>query len=229
MHPPQRSFKPRRRSLSPARIAAYERSIARWGIDVDGPQLSLQDVFGDPGEVVLDIGFGGGEALIELAEVRPSEHVIGVDVHTPGIAAVLEAVEARGLRNVRVVEGDVVDFAGRIPPRSLDAIRVFFPDPWPKRRQRGRRLICPDVVARFVPMLRVGGEIQLTTDSTDYAMQMRQVCDDHPGLVGGVIERPPWRPTTRYEQRGIDEGRRAVDLLYTASARSASDASSACR
>jgi tRNA (guanine-N7-)-methyltransferase len=229
MHPPQRSFKPRRRSLSPARIAAYERSIARWGIDVNGPELSLQEVFGDPGEVVLDIGFGGGEALIEMAEVRPNEHIIGVDVHTPGVAAVLEAIEARGLRNVRVVEGDVVDFAGRIPPQSLDAIRVFFPDPWPKRRQRGRRLIRPDIVARFVPMLRAGGGIQLSTDSADYAIQMRQVCDSHPDLIGGVIERPSWRPTTRYEQRGIDDGRSAVDLLYIASARSPSDASSACR
>ncbi|MEP7111958.1 MAG: tRNA (guanosine(46)-N7)-methyltransferase TrmB [Ilumatobacteraceae bacterium] len=229
IHPPQRSFKPRRRGLSQSRIAAYERSIARWGIAVDGPQLSFQEVFGSHGEVVLDVGFGGGEALIEMAEVRPTEHVIGVEVHTPGVAAVLEAVEARGLRNARVVEGDVIDFAARIPPRSLDAIRIFFPDPWPKRRQRGRRLIRPDVVARFVPMLRVGGEIQLATDSADYAMQMRQVCDGHPDLTGGVVDRPSWRPTTRFEQRGIDDGSSAVDLLYIASDRSPSDASRACR
>jgi tRNA (guanine-N7-)-methyltransferase len=193
--------------------------------------LSWPDVFDDvPArdlEVVLDIGFGGGEALVELAETRPSEHVVGIDVHTPGIAAVLDAVESRGLRNVRVVDGDVLDFTGRIPCGSLSAIRVFFPDPWPKQRQRGRRLIRPDVVAHLVPLLRAGGALQLATDAADYTAQMQAVCGAHPALHGGVIERPAWRPATRFEQRGIDEGRTSVDLLYIASDSSASDSSSA--
>src|SRR4029079_17841783 len=103
--------------------------------------------------VVLDIGLGAGEALIEMAETRPYEHVVCIDVHTPGIAAVLEAIEARGLGNVRVVDGDVLDFIARIPDGSLSAIRAFFPDPWPKHRQRGRRLIRHDVVARLVRLL----------------------------------------------------------------------------
>jgi tRNA (guanine-N7-)-methyltransferase len=178
------------------------------------------DVFTDgvldaTGNVVLDIGFGSGEALIELAGVRPNECIIGIDVHTPGIAAVLEAVEKRGLRNVRVVEGDVFDLLARIPARSLAAIRVYFPDPWPKRRQRGRRLIRVDVVDRLLPLLRSGGVLHLATDVDDYAAQMREVCEAVPELVGGVIERPRWRPVTRYEQRAIAEGRRPVDLVYT--------------
>ena len=178
---------------------------------------------------MLDIGFGGGEALIELAEVRPDEHVIGIEVHTPGIAAVLEAVEARGLRNVRVVEGDVIDFIARIPLRSLAAIRIFFPDPWPKHRQRNRRLVRPDVIDRLVPLLRDRGVLQLATDAADYAAQMQQVCDAAAGLTGGVIERPSWRPNTRFERRGVDEGRLPVDLLYIASLSSPSDSSSALR
>ena len=179
--------------------------------------------------MVLDIGFGSGEALIELAERRPHERVLGIDVHTPGIAAVLEAVESRGLRNVRVAEGDVIDLAARIPVGSLATIRVFFPDPWPKRRQRGRRLIRSEIMDRLVPLLRVGGELQLATDVEDYAMQMVEVCAAVTGLLGGVIERPSWRPVTRYEQRAIDEGRRPVDLLYISAESSASASSSAPR
>jgi len=207
--------------------------MARWGIAVEGPLVSWTDVFdagsSDDIDVVLDVGFGAGEALVELAETRPSELVVGIDVHTPGIAAVLEAIESRGLRNVRVVDGDVLDFIGRIPDGSLSAIRVFFPDPWPKQRQRGRRLIRPDVVAQLVPRLRPGGALQLATDAADYAAQMQSVCDAHPALRGGVVGRPPWRPATRFEQRGIDEGRSPVDLLYIASDSSPSDSSSALR
>ena len=195
--------------------------MSRWGITVNGPPLSFDMVFaGDTpngvDDVVLDIGFGSGEALIEVAELRPTECVVGVDVHTPGIAAVLEAVQRRGLRNVRVVEGDVIDLLERVPARSLAGIRVFFPDPWPKRRQRGRRLIRPEIIDRLAPLLRVGGSLHLATDVDDYAVQMLAVCDAVPELTGGRVDRLPWRPVTRYEQRAIDEGRRPVDLLYTA-------------
>jgi tRNA (guanine-N7-)-methyltransferase len=191
--------------------------------------MSLVDVFGCDDEVVLDVGFGGGEALIELAEVRPHECVIGVDVHTPGIAAVLGAVERRGLSNVRVVDGDAVDLLHRIPRRSLSAIRVFFPDPWPKQRQRSRRLVRPAVVSEFVRCLRAGGTLHLATDDTDYAAQMRSVCGDTAGLAGGEVERPTWRPVTRFETRGIDAGRPPVDLIYTTSESSVSESSSAAR
>jgi len=148
------------------------------------------------------------EALIELARDRPDECVIGVEVHTTGLAAVLEA----GLPNVRVVDGDVLDFLPRLAPASLDEIRIWFPDPWPKQRQRHRRLIRPDVVARVVALLRDGGRLHLATDSLDYSLQMQQVCAH---LGGGVVDRPPWRPVTRYESRGLAAGRTPVDLIYT--------------
>ena len=208
--------------------------MASWGIGVTGDPLSFDVLFADAAEaehrdVVLDIGFGSGEALIEVAEQRPQEGVIGIDVHTPGIAAVLEAVQHRGLRNVRVVEGDVIDLLARIPARSLAGIRVFFPDPWPKRRQRGRRLIRPEIIDRLILLLRVGGTLHLATDVEDYATQMRAVCEAVPELSGGMIERPVWRPLTRYEQRAIDEGRRPVDLLYISPESSPSASSRAPR
>lgn len=201
--------------------------MSRWGLDVDGPQLSFVDVFGAADDVVLDIGFGGGEALIELAEIRPDERVIGIDVHTPGVAAVLEAIEARGLRNVRVVEGDVIDFIPRIAMGSLAEIRVFFPDPWPKHRQRTRRLVRADVIDRFVGLLRGGGVLHIATDSAEYARQALDVCGHNPLLSGGLVERPSWRPTTRFELRGASEGRPSFDLVYNASVSSPSDSSSA--
>ena len=201
----------------------------RWGLTVDGPELSFAEVFHGAGDVVLDIGFGGGEALVEMAELRPGEHVVGVDVHTPGVAAVLTEIERRGLRNVRLVEGDAIDFIVRVPERSLAAIRAFFPDPWPKHRQRHRRLIRPEVVSRLVPLLRDGGVLHMATDDPDYAAQMQQVCDLDPALTGGVIERPSWRPVTRYERRAIDEGRTPVDVVYTTSDSSPSASSSACK
>lgn len=194
-----------------------------------GPKLSFDELFGVPGRVVLDIGFGSGEALIELAELRPEELVIGIDVHTPGVAAVLEAIESRGLRNVRVAEGDVLDLLARIPRRSLAAVRIFFPDPWPKRRQRGRRLVRADVVDRLVELLADGGELHIATDDTDYVDQILLVCGERPALIGGVIERPSWRPTTRYEQRALDQGRRRVDVRYVLSDSSESESSSASR
>lgn len=191
--------------------------MARWGIATHGPQLLLDELFGSPGPVVLDIGFGSGDALVELAEIRPEERVIGIDVHTPGVAAVLEAIEARGLANVRVAEGDVLDLVGRMPPSSLAMIRVFFPDPWPKRRQRVRRLLRAEVVDQLVALLQPGGAIHVATDDAHYAAHVRQVCDANPMLRGGVISRPAWRPTTRYEQRALDEGRASIDLFYISS------------
>lgn len=122
-----------------------------------------------------------------------------------------------------------MDFVARIPAGSLAVIRVFFPDPWSKRRQHKRRLVRPDVVVQLADLLCDGGTIHMATDSAEYAEQMREVCDAHAGLSGGVIERPSWRPVTRFEQRGIDEGRRAVDLLYSTSASSPSASSSAPR
>ena len=212
--PPTRTFKPRRRRMSPARAAAYERLIGEWSLAETGPLLDLDGVFGRSVPVVLEIGFGGGEATLALARSRPDLGVIAVDVHTPGVGRVLEAVEAEGLRNVRVVEGDALVVLDRIAPGSLDAVHVLFPDPWPKVRQRHRRLVRPDVVAALTERLRVGGTLHVATDIDDYARQVLAVCAADPRLRGGIVDRPAWRIVTRFEQRGLDEGRAAVDLSF---------------
>jgi tRNA (guanine-N7-)-methyltransferase len=175
-------------------------------------------VFGRNGDVVLDVGFGHGESTIELAAAQPELDVIGVEVHTPGVVTVLDAIEHRELHHVRVVHGDLLPFLDRIPLESLAVVRIWFPDPWTKRRNFHRRLVGPDVVDALCDRLRPGGQLHLATDIDDYAASMRQVCDAEPRLSGGVVERPDWRPLTRFEQRGLDAGRSPTDLLYVRSA-----------
>jgi tRNA (guanine-N7-)-methyltransferase len=212
-YPPARSFQPRRRALSPLRAERYDRLVAQWALAVEGEALHFADLFG-PNDVVLDIGFGGGEGLIAMAASRPQEAVIGVDVHTTGVANVLEAIAEQGWQHVRVVEGDALEFLPRIPHGSLAGVRLYFPDPWPKNKQRHRRLARPDVVAQLVDRLRIGGTLHVATDMTDYATQTLRVCVAERRLRGGVVQRPAWRPLTRFEQRGLAEGRTPTDLIF---------------
>jgi tRNA (guanine-N7-)-methyltransferase len=215
---PAASFNVRRRALSPKRQAEFDDWIERWGLDVDGPPLDWSQVFGRTGDVALDVGFGHGESTIEMAAGEPELDVVGVDVHTPGVVTVLDAIEHRRLHHIRVVHGDLLPFLDRVAPESLAVVRIYFPDPWTKRRNHHRRLVGPDVVAALTDRLRVGGTLHLATDIADYADTMRAVCDAEPRLTGGVIDRPDWRPLTRFERRGLDAGRHPVDLLYTRTA-----------
>jgi tRNA (guanine-N7-)-methyltransferase len=214
MYPPVRSFQPRRRSLSPARALRYQQLIEQWSLPTDGGLLDVADVFGPLESVVLDIGFGGGEGLTGMAAARPHEALIGIDIYTPGVANVLEAIDDNGWQHVRVVEGDVLELLPRIPPGSLAGVRMYFPDPWPKQKQRHRRLVRPDVVSQLVDRLCLGGTFHFATDIADYAAQVFAVCATEQRVRGGVIARPEWRPLTRFEQRGLDAGRQPTDMLY---------------
>jgi tRNA (guanine-N7-)-methyltransferase len=222
-HPPTRTFKPRRRSLSSARAEVYARLAPRFVLDERGPMLDLDDVFGRAASAVLDIGIGIGDTMIEMAIAQPEHDVIGCDVHTPGIATSLARIDEHGLDNVRLVHGDALEFVERLAPRSLTGVRVYFPDPWPKVRQRHRRLVQPDVVGRLVDLLRPDGFFHLATDIDEYATQIERVCGSHPSLDGGAIARPRERPVTRYERKGIEAGRTVTDFWYTRTRTAGSD------
>jgi tRNA (guanine-N7-)-methyltransferase len=211
---PNTTFKPRRRSLSDKRQAEFDTWIKRWGLDQDGPMLDWQELFGKR-PVVVDIGFGRGEGTIDMARADRNAAIVGIEVHTPGVVAVLDAIENDPLPHVRVVHGDVLRFLTRVPRDSLDAVRVYFPDPWPKKRHHDRRLIRADVVDVLVDRLRIGGTLHLATDIEHYAEQMLATCAAETRLEGGPIERPTWRPVTRFEQRGIDGNRAPIDLIFT--------------
>lgn len=209
-----RTFKPRRRRLSPSRAAALEDHGPQFTLETRGDELDLSAVFGRDAPVVLEIGIGAGEALLEMTAADHATDVIGCDVHTPGIAAVLKAIVAEQRTNIRLVHGDVLEFLTRLPDASLAGIRIFFPDPWPKPSQRWRRLVTAPHLDRLVPKLAPGGVLHMATDIADYADQMADVAGAHPELAGGPVDRPPTRPMTRYERKGLTAGRSVTDLMY---------------
>lgn len=208
------TFKPRRRQLSPARTALLERLRPVLCVDVIGDPFDAEEEFGRTAPLVLDIGIGFGDSLTTAAAAEPDVDVIGADVHTPGIASTLERIESMGLTNVRLLHGDALRFVERLAPAALSGIRIYFPDPWHKARHRNRRMASEANIARFCDLLATGGKLHVATDIDDYAEQVRRLCDAESRLEGGVIERPPWRPETRYERKGLEAGRRATDLLY---------------
>ena len=171
-------------------------------------------MFGRGAPRVVEIGIGFGEALLAMASADPSTDVIGIDVHTPGIAATVVAAADRGLTNVRVVHGDALDFLPRVPEGDLTGIRLFFPDPWPKARHRHRRMVAGGRLAALVRALGSGGFLHIATDIDDYALHAQRECDLDHRLSGGPIERPETRPVTRYERKGLRAGRIVTDLWY---------------
>jgi tRNA (guanine-N7-)-methyltransferase len=149
-----------------------------------------------------------------MAAAEPGQDVLAVDVHTPGHGNLLKLVEAAGLTNVRVASGDArVLLAEMVPPASLEAVRVFFPDPWPKARHAKRRLVTGEFADLVADRLVDGGHLHVATDIEPYAEQVRSVLVGHPSLVlAGDV---PWRPTTKYERRGAAAGRSAHDVAAT--------------
>jgi len=215
--PVTRTFQPRRRRLSPTRLRVLIEHGPRWLVDVAGPPLGraeLTELFGREAPVVLEVGIGLGEALVAMAAADPATDVIGVDVHTPGIAAAIAGITAEQLTNVRLVHGDVLEWLDRLAPGVLAGVRVFFPDPWPKPSQRHKRLVTATNLDRLVATLAPGGQLHLATDIADYADQMLALCGAHSDLEGGPIVRPGLRPVTRYERKGFAAGRTVVDLVY---------------
>jgi tRNA (guanine-N7-)-methyltransferase len=130
------------------------------------------------------------------------------------VAKVIDAAETNEWEHVRLVEGDVLDFLPRLLPGSLSGVRIWFPDPWLKRKQQHRRIVRPSVTGLLVDRLRVGGTLHVATDIAEYAKQAVAVLDAEPRLRGGVVPRPEWRPATRFERRGLAEGRAPTDLIY---------------
>lgn len=216
---PIRSFVLRQGRITDAQRSALERLWPRYGVTLGDVRLDLAAMFGRVSPVILDIGFGNGDALVELATTHPDKNFLGVEVHRPGVGALLLKLEAGDLRNARVVIADVNDVLAQLAPGSLDGVHLFFPDPWPKKRHHKRRLMQPTFATRLHDALKPGGYLHCATDWEDYAMQMRDVLEATPGFSnvsgpGCYIDRPASRPQTRFEQRGVAAGRIVRDLLF---------------
>jgi tRNA (guanine-N7-)-methyltransferase len=213
-----RTYHPRGGRMSGRHLDALDRLWPRYGVAVDGAPLDPAGLFGRRAPLVLEIGSGMGDATAAMAAADPGRDYLGVDVHTPGIANLLALVEARGLTNVRVAQGDALELIRHmLPPAGLAAVHVFFPDPWPKLKHHKRRLIQPAHLPTLRAALEPGGVLHCATDWAPYAEAMLAALSADPELVNahdGFAPRPAYRPLTRFERRGVRAGRRIFDLVF---------------
>jgi len=169
----------------------------------------------------MEIGFGNGDALLDMASRYPEVNLLGVEVHSPGIGRALMGIEARGLRNVRLIQHDAVEvLQTMLAPRSLARLLLFFPDPWHKKRHHKRRIVQSDFVELVATRLLQDGLLHCATDWADYASWMLELLNTSERFTNesaeqGFVARPAWRMTTRFERRGKNLGHEVYDLLYT--------------
>ena len=215
---PVRSFVLRQGRATNAQRRALDALMPAFGIAFAEAPLDFETVFGRRAPVFLEIGFGMGEALAGVAGKHPENDYLGVEVHSPGVGALLKRVGESGLTNVRIVRHDAVEvLTNMIPDGSLAGVHIFFPDPWPKSRHHKRRLIRPPFVALVAKKLAPRTYVHAATDWQDYARQMLDVFSAEPALENaapGFAPRPAHRPLTKFESRGLRLGHRVWDLIF---------------
>lgn len=204
--------------MIPAQKNALDELWQYYGISEEGP-LDLDAVFGRMAPRHVEIGFGMGDALVEMACAHPENDYLGIEVHLPGVGRLLQRVHQLELTNVRIDRRDAIEVLARIPPQSLTRVYLFFPDPWSKKRQQKRRLVQPAFVETLKQVVAPGGVFHLTTDRDDYAHHMVDVIESTEGFMnragaGNFHPRPADRPVTKFERRGLQQGHDVRDLLY---------------
>ncbi len=216
-----RTFVRREGRLTQGQARALEALWPRFGLDCPASgALDLDALFGRCAPRVFDIGFGDGEALVEMAAGDPQRDFIGVEVHRPGVGHCLLCAEEADVHNLRVATVDGVDLLRHhMPPSSLDRVQAFFPDPWPKKRHHKRRLIQPAFLDLLAERLAPEGVLHLATDWADYAEWMVATLEPDPRFINSADPGPYWagpppRPRTKFERRGIAKGHAVYDLIY---------------
>ena len=207
--------------MTPGQQRGWDEGFPQYGLSAEQGALDWDDQFGASGRRIVEIGFGMGDSLIQMAQADPGAQFIGIEVHRPGVGRLLSRVLAEKIQNVRVYAEDAVDvFAQSLTLESLDAIHIFFPDPWHKKRHHKRRLIQPGWVREITQRLKAGGYLHLATDWEPYAEHMFDVLEDIPSLKNAsgaprsAVPRPDYRPLTKFEARGERLGHRVQDLVY---------------
>ena len=214
-----RSYVVRAGRMGSGQRRALAELAPRYVLPPQAAPLDFAALFGRQAPVVLEIGFGMGDATAAIAAALPGTDFLGVEVHPPGVGALLQRIEERGLGNLRLLQHDAVEVVEQmIAPASLAGVHVFFPDPWHKKRHHKRRLIQPPFVALLASRLALGGYLHCATDWAPYAQQMLEVLGAQPLLrntAAGYAERPAYRPPTKFEQRGLLLGHGVWDLVFT--------------
>ena len=221
--PPRReikSFVKRIGRMTDGQKRAIAELWPRLGLDYTGTPRDLAGAFGNAQPVVLEIGFGNGEALFAAAQADPARNYFGIEVHEPGVGRLLKQADDAGLGNLRVSRHDAVDvLRHEIAPGALAELRLYFPDPWHKARHHKRRIVQPGFVELVASRLQPGGLFHLATDWEPYAEHMFDVLDASPAFRNELgprqsAPRPDWRIETHFQKRGERLGHGVFDLLY---------------
>ncbi|MGH8671916.1 MAG: tRNA (guanosine(46)-N7)-methyltransferase TrmB [Burkholderiales bacterium] len=215
---PIRSYVLRGR-ISHAQQRAYDSLLPRYSLPFANTIPDFSQVFGRQAPLILEIGFGSGESTVQIARQHPERDFLGVEVHTPGVGALLARIAEAKLTNVRIIQHDAREILEHmIAPSSLAGLHILFPDPWPKKRHHKRRLIQAPFITLAAKSLQPGGYVLLATDWEAYALQILDVLSAEPLLRNtgaGYVPRPAFRPLTKFEQRSLKQGHKVWDLIFT--------------
>lgn len=215
-----RSFVRRAGRLTAGQARALQQLLPIYGLQLADGRQDLSAIFSRPAATVLEIGFGNGYSLLKMAQQAPQTNFIGIEVHRPGVGALLLGIEKHSLTNIRVYQEDAIEILTHcIPANSLARIQIYFPDPWHKKKHHKRRLLQPSFIDLVHKRLKIGGILHIATDWQDYAEQILQLLDNTSGFFnqsgnGNFSLQPTSRPTTKFEQRGQKLGHGVWDLLY---------------
>jgi tRNA (guanine-N7-)-methyltransferase len=213
--PSVRSYSIRGSRITDAQRAAKDDLQKVHGIEFKQEQIKISEIFPTSDKVIMEIGFGMGEATAIIAKNHPNNGYIAVDVHPPGIGKLLARIVENDLTNLKVIEEDVhVVLQHMIADESLDGIHLFFPDPWPKKKHNKRRIVNEGFLVLIHPKIKKGGYIHIATDWVPYAKSIQEVFAGSTLFTGGVIDKPEWRPVTRFEGQGIDKDHAVNDMMY---------------
>jgi tRNA (guanine-N7-)-methyltransferase len=214
-----RSFVRREGRLTPGQQRAIDELWPQYALDEGDSLIDLNEFFKRDAPKVIEIGFGNGASLAEMAKHQPDTDFLGIEVHRPGVGQLLNLIDQNGLTNLRVACTDAVELLKhRIADNSLDRLQLYFPDPWHKKRHHKRRIIQPDFVNLLAKKIKLGGHLHMATDWQHYAEQMLVDLSDntdfHNCADKDYIPRPDYRPLTKFEQRGHKLGHGVWDLLF---------------
>lgn len=215
-----RSFVVRAGRMTEGQERALKENWPLYGLELSGGMLDFSELFGDERPVILEIGFGMGDSLIEMARQAPEKGFIGIEVHPPGVGRLLSRVREEGLENIRVFCEDAIEVLAQcIPDNSLAGLQLFFPDPWPKKRHHKRRIVQPEFAQTIRKKLAIGGVFHMATDWENYAEHMMEVMSAAEGYRnaagdGEFSPQPEWRPVTKFQKRGENLGHGVWDLMF---------------
>lgn len=215
-----RSYTLRQGRLTPAQQRAMDQLFPRYGVPSGDTPLDFDAIFGRRTPRILEIGFGNGDSLAAIAQAHPGNDYLGIEVHTPGVGHLLLKIEELALTNLRVMRDDAVEvLTRRITDDALDAVYLFFADPWPKKRHHKRRIVQGEFAQLLRRKLKIGGHFHMATDWENYAQHMLEVMHAAAGFrntspSGDYVPRPDYRPLTKFEQRGQRLGHGVWDLIF---------------